>query len=618
MYSSSFRGARARRHLLACAALATLASQFVGAQVAPDSVVLDDVVVSATRTPVETGKTGSSVTVITSAELERRQIHNLTTALGGAAGAPIQTGATGGTTSLFMRGAESDHTLFIVDGIRFNDATSSYFNTLGVSGVSSFDTIEVLRGPQSTLYGADAIGGVVSIGSARGSGAPSTVVSGEAGSFGTVSGRLSTQGERDAWAYTASASVLRTDNDRDNNQFERFSLSSRVDYTVSETLVVGGTVRGVQSAYGSPGDDSINDPNNEDREGNWLGTLFAEITPNDDWSARLTLGAQYRRMVSDNPAPNPDPFAVDSLLSSSRYVLDAQTSYTGFEGHRLTGGFTLEQMEIRGDLSPNDTAVSKAFFLQDEYTPVERLTLTAGLRVDEFDSFGTQATGRGTVAWQVVPKTLKARASYGTGFRAPNTFELYGPAGWGSNPNLDPERARGGDIGLDWYVGDGRGVLSATYFETRYKDMIAGFPLVNVNEARTRGVELSASGRIAGSLQGSASYTYLDAEDESGSQRLARRPRHTATVDIWNDFGGGVSAGAGVTAVIDMVDVDAVTFGRIDGEDYVVARVYAAWQVNDRLKLKARVENLFDEDYSAVNGFPSLGIGAFAGAEWRF
>jgi len=114
------------------------------------------------------------------------------------------------------------------------------------------------------------------------------------------------------------------------------------------------------------------------------------------------------------------------------------------------------------------------------------------------------------------------------------------------------------------------------------------------------------------------SYTYLEADDLTDGTRLLRRPRHTFNADAWHDFGGGVSVGAGVAFVAGRQDIDALTYATIDAEDYTVARIYAAWQVNKRLTLKARIENLLDESYEEVNGYPALGFGAFAGVEWKF
>lgn len=625
------------RFFFACAFGATLVSLRAdtgAASGATAPTVLEPVVVSATRTPVPISQIGSAVTVITPEDMARRQATTMSAALNGAAGAPIQTGTTGGAVSLFLRGAASTQSLFLIDGIRASDSNALYGNFVGGASPLSTDRIEVVRGPQSTVYGADAIGGVVTIGMQRGEGEPTTAVFAEVGSFDTVRATLSSQGEGGANAYNASVSGVTTQNDRVNNDYENLTAAARVDHRVSDAVNVGGTVRAVRGVYGSPGANvgfGANDPDNEERETNVLSTVFAEFTPTTDWSGRVTLGGQGRELVSEDPT-----FGAKTRTTTHRGVLDAQATYSGLDTHRVTAGATGEWQHYRNDGfgSPSAHTTDGAVFVQDEWTPAERLFFTAGLRHDQTESFGGHTTGRATAAWQVVPERVKLRGSYGTGFRAPSFLELYGFApdpffgDYVGNPNLDPETARGWDAGLDYLLPNGRGVVSVTYFRTDYRDLINGFVFVpgppvsftseNVGKALTHGVEVSAEVRVTETLRASGSYTYLEARDREANVRLLRRPRHTASIDVWNDFGGGFSAGAGATMVADAEDGDAVTFARIDGEDYVVARVYAAWAVNERLTLKARVENVFDEEYAVVDGFPSLGIGTYLGAEWRF
>lgn len=625
-------GRNSRRFFLACAIAAPLVS--TRADVATnDTTVLEPVVVSATRTPVPASQLGSAVTVITPEETARRQLSSLTATLNGAAGTPIQTGATGGFTSLFIRGANSLQSLFVVDGIRASDSNALYGNFLGGAGVMATDRIEVVRGPQSTMFGADAIGGVMSIGMQRGDGAPESSAFLEAGSFGSFRSTLSSEGETGANAYNAAVTGLTTRNDRENNDFETLTGAVRVDHRINNAINIGGTVRAVRGVFGSPGAEvgfGSNDPDNEERETNALATTFAEFTPSDDWSGRVTLGGQNRELVSEDPGAGSK-----TRTRTHRGVLDAQATYSGLDTHRLTVGGTGEWQRFDSDgfASPSAHSIDGAVFAQDEWTPVERWFFTAGVRHDELESFGGRTTGRVTGAWQALPERLKLRGSYGTGFRAPSFLELYGlaPDPFGDyvgNPDLKPEKARGWDLGVDYSLPNQRGTVGLAYFRNDYRDLINGFVFVpgapsfftaeNVGKARSQGVEFSAELRVTETLRAGGTYTYTDAQDLSAGVRLLRRPRHAATLDVWNDFGGGFSAGVGATFAADMRDVDAATFARIDGEDYVVARFYAAWAVNDRLTLKARVENLFDEDYAAVNGFPSLGIGAFAGAEWRF
>jgi vitamin B12 transporter len=650
MKINSILARAARRNLLACAFAALALSQIraddsstatppqpappVAGSNATDEVInfwhplmqLPPLIVTATRTPAAPETLGTVVDVISADDLARQQISSLKDALGGVPGAPaFATGRDGADTSIFLRGANSDQTLFLVDGIRFNDSNTDYGVFLGGASVGAGDRIEIAQGPQSTLYGADAIGGVVSLRAQKGSGAPTGQVAAEAGSFGTVDGSAGAQGASGPWAYNVSASGEHTDNARPNNTFNSGNCVLRLDRTVTNAVSVGGTVRGFNSVYGDPGNEFTNAVGSFERENNWLSTLFAEVKPCTDFSSHITLGGQDRRFVSVGSTPGAPP-AVE-IVTNRRVVLDWQNTVILPAANRLTAGLTAEDATTRntGFGAIDQRQKLFAVFGDDEWSLVKNLYITAGLRHDDFDTFGGATTGRATVAWLVVPRTLKLRASYGTGFRSPSFLELYGvdaASGYHGNPNLQPEHARGWDAGADYYLPKHRGVLSATFFQTDFTNLITNTPDFsseeNVNRARTRGVELSAKVALPDAFAAQLTYTYLDAIDEVMHVQLLRRPRNSASADVWHDFSHGVSAGAGLTLVGNRQDADAQTFAQVEDPGYTVARVYAAWQVTKSLALKVRIENALDRKYEAVNGYPALGFGAFAGAELKF
>ncbi|HYC71260.1 MAG TPA: TonB-dependent receptor [Opitutaceae bacterium] len=600
-----------------------LAAQAPSAEPAPVS--LAPQVITATRTPAAATTLGTAFDTLDAAEIARRQLPSLRAALGGIPGAPaFASGAPGGSTSLFLRGANSNQTLFLVDGIRLNDPNTDYLVWLGGACVGACDSLEVAHGPQSTLYGGEAIGGVIALRAQRGEGAPRGSVAVEAGSFGTTQGAVSAQGVRGPWAWNASATGGRTENDRPNNDFTSATWAARIDRRVTDAVAVGATVRGFMGAYGSPGTRFTNDPDNEERESNQLVTAFAEFTHSPDLGSRAVLGGQWRRFVSDNPGPSGRSV---TIVKNRRAVLDWQASFTGVAGHRVTGGITAEANHTRNTGFGNIDEGQRLFavFLQDEFSPADGVFVTAGLRSDDHDTFGRATTGRATVAWVPGGGRLKLRASYGTAFRAPSFLDLYGRSSfYVGNPNLAPEEARGWDAGADWYLPDGWGVVSLSWFDTRLRDLVVFdfgvFPSTvrNVERARTRGVEFAAKATLPGAIELRAAYTWLEADNLSQGSRLLRRPRHSGSLDLWRAFGGGFSAGAAVAWAAQREDVHAATFGRIDGEDYAVVRAYAAWAASERLTLKARAENLLGERYEEVHGFPQPGAAVFAGAEWRF
>ncbi len=612
----------ARRFLLVLAAGGALVPLRAQNFVVPPQ--LAPIVTTATRTAESPLTIGSVVDVITAADLARRQVSSLSDALGGIPGVPLfASGQSGAVASLFLRGANSNQTLFLVDGIRLNDPNTDYNVFLGGACVSACDSLEVAHGPQSTLYGGEAIGGVVALRAQRGAGASAGHVAFEAGSFGTLQGTVTAQGEVGSNAYNFSAQGGQTDNQRVNNAFDSANVTVRLDRKVSERVAVGGTVRWFHGVYGDPGDRFTNDPDNREREENLLVTSFADAKLSDVWTAHAVLGGQDRRFVAETPRTGRATGI--TVVKNRRAVLDAQTTYAGLERNRITAGVTAEANHTRntgfGDINQKQGLL--AFFAQDEISPADDLYLTAGLRSDDFDTFGRATTGRATAAWLLAQRSLKLRASYGTAFRSPGFLDLYGKSAfYNGNPNLRPEKARGWDAGVDYYLPQKRGALGATWFATDFTDLIASTPsfssVENIQRARTRGAELTAQTTLPGAIEVRAAFTYLEAQNLTSQTRLLRRPRQSFSADVWRDFGGGFSAGTGVVIAAHRRDVNARTFATIDGEDYTVVRLYGAWAATKRLTLKVRLENLLNEKYEEVNGYPALGFGVFGGVEWKW
>ena len=609
----------------ALALASTLAAQ------ARDSTRLKEIVVTATRAPTPIGSLGSSADVFRAEELARRQLSSLREALQLAPGGTVVVnGAPGGIASLFLRGVSSSQTLLLVDGIRVNDANASYGSFLGGADLAGTGRVEVVRGPQSTLYGGAAIGGVVALDAERGEGRARGVAEAEGGSFGSWRGRAWAEGGRDRFGWSAAFTANGADNERRPNGWDQRTQLVRLDQRLSDALAVGATFRGLQQSLTSPGDlrSTNTTPEGTTTYENNLGTLFAEARPAARWRSRLTAGGQEQFTKGTGRFNGGPEFTF--TLTNTRRVLDWQNTITLASDARAVVGVNREwSTATSGGVAQDERLLG--FYAEAEVTPFRPLTLTAGVRDDDYNSFGHAVTYRVTGALRVQRSGTKLRASIGTGFMPPSLDARFGSAFQRPNPGIRPERSRGWDAGLDQGLLGGRGSVRATYFRNSLRDLIgfqgADFPelgtSVNIDRARTSGVELS--GRIsAGPADARVAYTLLSArslsEPDPALSRLIRRPRHSLSGDLLLAPTRRSTLGAGLLVVAGREDTDFNSFPatRVNPGDYAVARLYGSYDLTARVTLRARAENLFDRRYEPVYGFPALGRSVSGSAAVRF
>lgn len=594
-----------------------------------DSTRLPDIVVTATRGPTPRSNVGSSVDLLRPAELVSRQLTSLREALQLVPGGTVLVnGAPGGTASIFLRGVSSSQTLFLVDGIRVNDANTSSGSLLGGADLAGLGTLEIVRGPESTLYGGAAIGGVVALDAARGAGPARGSVELEGGSFDSWRGRAMASGGWGKVGATAAFSANGTDNQRRPNDWDQRTQLLRLDYQISAAVHVGGTFRGLQQGFTSPGDlrTTNTTPVGKTTFEDNLATLFIEVRPATRWLSRLVAGAQEEFTKGADRFDGGPEFVF--TLTNTRRVIDWQNTLQ-LGGIRMVAGVNREWSTAWTSGTSQDERLFGVYG-QAEFTPISSITLSAGLRNDNYNTFGHTTTFRVSGAWRPIAG-LKLRASLGSGFMPPSLSARFGSAFQGPNPDIRPERSRGWDAGVDREWAGGRGTVSLTYFHNSLRDLIgfenAPFPAlgrnINIERARTSGLE--ASGRVhAGMVDARFAYTLLSARSLSASDpnedRLIRRPRHALSADLGVAPTRRSEAGVGLIVVADRQDTDFNSFpsARVDPGDYAVARVYGSYDLTTRLTLRARVENLFDARYEPVYGFPALGRALRASVEMRF
>ncbi|MGE0441207.1 MAG: TonB-dependent receptor plug domain-containing protein [Gemmatimonadales bacterium] len=588
------------------------------AQQTRDSVRLRELVVTATRETTPARLRATAADAFGAGELGRRQVAGLTDALRLLPGAAmVGTGGTGGATSTFFRGVNSNQTLILVDGIRVNDANALSQSFLGGFEFLPGDRLEVARGPQSTAFGGAALGGVIAVSAAPAAG-NRLVAGSEAGSFATIRGRAFGSVRAHRLGVSLGVAFADTDNERPDNQFDQRTEQLRVDYAASGRVAVGLTFRGMQHGLTSPGDirTSNSTPVGHTRFDNELATVFADVQASSRWTSRITFGLQDYFLEGRSRFDGSDEFV--SRLGTTRRVADWQHRVAVTDAVSLTGGVNAEWATVRDPDGERDENL-RAGYLQALVTPTASLLLTAGARYDHYSTFGGRTTGRVAAGYFVLAAALKLRATVGTGFMPPSLAARFGSAFQAANAEIRPESSTGFDVGVDRFFAAGRAVASVTYFWNEITDLIgfesAPYPdlgrSVNIAEARTEGVEAAARAEL-GALDARVSYTLLSATDLSAAdpaeRRLIRRPRQALAADLNLDR-GRLLVGVGAVAAFDREDTDfnVFPFVRVNPGDYVDARLYGEWRLGGGVAVRGRIDNLFNERYEEAYGFPALG-----------
>jgi len=597
-----------------------------------------EVVVTATRLETPNEKVASSVTVITAQEIEVSGVNSVSEILNTVPGLDIfRLGGVGQQSSVLLRGTDPAHLLVMVDGFAVNDPGSpkGTFNWAHMM-VENIERIEVLRGPQSTLYGSDAMAGVINIITKRGEGELNAVLELEAGSFETQSGRLIVNGG-DRLNYSLALSSTdsegisvaeEADGNTEKDGYRNLSVSGSIDMPVGTVGELTVTVKTVESDSDL---DEINgvtflfadDPNSTIEESQLFtgARLLLDLMGGRlEQSFGISM-ADYERTYRNPPdASNPN----DDLEKDDGVTVAVNLQSTldlGKDG-LLTAGLDLEEDRVQSQadfsgfpITVDQHEVSRAgVYLQEQISIGESVSLIAGGRLDDHDGFDDQFTYRIGTSVRM-DGGWKIRGTWATGFKAPTIYQLYNSSS--GNPNLDAETSKGWDVGLDKDMDSLRGTLGLTWFGNTFEDLIdfSGFTYFNVQEARTAGVEAFAELRPAEALKLRISYTALDTEDVTTGEDLIRRPEEKVTLNANYRFGEKGHLNLTGILVGDRTDKDFSTWpaATVILDSYTLINLAGSLAISDRVKLTGRVENLLDEQYQEVFGYGTPGRSAYFG-----
>jgi vitamin B12 transporter len=642
-----------------------LSLALVGALVLPGMALasnltsLEPVVVTATKLETPTREVASSITVITAEDIEEKQAKTVVEALRDVPAVDVvQTGGDGQQTSVFMRGANSEHTLVLIDGIEINDpiSPSRAYNFAHLS-TDNIERIEILRGPASALYGSDAIGGVINIITRKGQGKPSLTVSAEGGSFETHRESVSFSGGTQLYNYSLSASYRDSngipaarwsDGNHERDGYENINTSARLGLTPTSNFDLDFILRyvntdtDIDNSGGPLGDD----PNYTTEEESLFFRTQARLFLFDDlWEQKLGFSlTDYDRSTRDG-TDNDHPFDwVRSHYDSTLYKIDWQHNLYLHETNTLTVGIEHEEEEGKNKFLsdsawgpwntyyPRQKTRTTGYYLQDQIKLFKRFFTTLGVRLDDHEEFGTRVTYHAASTYIFKSTGTKIRATWGTGFKAPSLVQLY-DTNFGGNPDLDPEKSEGWDIGVEQSLCNNRLTVSVTYFENSFEDLIVNeylgwgpsgaiYLYKNVDEANSKGIELLLTCRPTDNLSITAGYTYTDTENEETHDQLLRRPRNKFSADINYRFMKRGNVNVSVICVGKREDTfyNNATWasGRVELGSYTVFNLGASYQVNDWLTLSGRIENLLNKQYQEVWGYDTAGIAGYAGASLTF
>ncbi|GGE03316.1 TonB-dependent receptor [Polymorphobacter glacialis] len=607
----------------------------------------DTIVVTANRSPQPIERVGQSITVIDSAEIARRQTANVVDILRTVPGVAIsRNGGIGSSTSVYIRGADSDQTVALIDGVKLNDPSSpgGGFN-FGNLLVGNIDRIEVLRGSQSVLWGSQAIGGVINMITRQPSEDLAINAHGEYGYRNTAQIVGNVSGKAGPLSASAGAGYFRTDGisnfseDRGGTEkdgYENFGANANLNLALSEAISID--ARGWFS-NGEVGIDGFPAPSFA--FGDTLETSTArEIVAYTGINAAL-LDGRFRNRAgfafTDSRRRNDDTgtetFAGDGRNERFEY----QGVFDIAKGWQATAG--LERETSRFSTSSYGGPVTKGRARLDSIygqllaSPVAGMTLTAGVRHDDHDRFGGATTFGGSGVYTVAATGTTIRASYSEGFKAPSLFQLQSEYG---NQALRPERSTGWDAGITQRALDGAIEASATYFKRDTTDLInfvscsrpltgicAGRPFGtydNVAKARADGAELVLALRPVDALRVQANYTYVNAVNRSPGnvnfgKLLVRRPQHSVSTVVDYRWPFGLETGATLTHVGASFD-NANNKRKVEG--YVLADIRASFPITTGVEVYGRIENLFDERYETIFRYGQPGRAGYAGVRLRY
>nr|WP_239559241.1 TonB-dependent receptor [Sporohalobacter salinus] len=569
-----------------------------------ETYTLDELVVIASKHPEKLSEAPVSVEVIDEKDISKKNAQNVADLLRDVSSVNISDhGGPAGQKTISIRGSDSSQVLVLIDGQPINSRQNGQVD-LGQLPIDQIKKIEVLKGPASSLYGANALGGVVDITTKSGSEQPITNVETNFGSFKTREMNLTHMGSVGDLRYNISAFKKKTDGHRENSWVDQDKVFIKFNYRLDDYSDLSLSLKYNDSEKGSPGPSnspSLNaEQNDEDMNVN---LQWKRQTENRDQN----LNVYYNQ--HENIYENPDLFEYSNHETEKSGFIFGQTNY--YQNNILTYGVDINKNEIDSNENGEHDFLNKSIFIQDEWEFISPLKFNFGGRYDDHEKFGTEFSPR-LGAVYTISSNLNFHTSIGEAYRAPTFNELYWPyMDYGSygiyegNPDLDPETATAYETGLRYSDEDLKGEINL--FKKDVDDLIKfdqGSDGVNrpynVNSAEITGVELILSKKLTSNYSTDFNYTYLDARNEETDERLDDKPYHTANLGL-NYYQNDIEIN---------LDGKLVSGRYKNGNDfpsYFVTDLKLSKELEKNTKVALEMNNLFDRDYQVLDGYPMPG-----------
>ncbi len=603
-----------------------------------DDVDLEKIVVTPSRMEEPSEASGASVSVVSDKSFDRRNLFTIKDNLQGVSGLDIaRTGGFGGGTSVFLRGSSAGQVRVMIDGVKIYDpsSTDASYDFAHLS-VDNIERIEILKGPQSSLYGSDAMGGAINIMTKKGEGEPKISLMAEGGSYNTWREALGINGEKESLHFSLSASRLDTrgfskakekNNNPEDDAYQNTNASLRLDYDIMPDLTLGLISRYLHSRTEADDYDYINDRPVDDIDrilwnDEGVLSLFMNQKISDFYKHKLQLSytRNYRRGQDDT-----DEYERD-WYQGKTYQLDWQSdlSLSDFDTVILGANYLREMADtyyfhnLWGETdTPKSTASIKGVFIENKLDILDRLFLNAVYRMDDHSHFKDHDTYRFNMSYLIDKTDTKLKGLFGTGYKSPSLYQLSAPPMWGlpsGNPNLKPEESESYEAGVE------QGLLvkglsaDVTYFRTHFKnliDFVYGTGYINLGKARVYGIETSLKYR-KDNLTCNIGYTWMDTENKETGDELLKRAKNKANLEFnWEAVRWDLNFCLGYVG------------HRPDYQNkllkaYALANLSLNYKINKNLTLFGRIENLLNEKYEETKNYQTAGFSVYSGFKAQF